>query len=404
MFIYFFERLLFHNEEYDCSYLVNLGEMLKVYIEEGELFMKKKMIGISAGIIAVLFLYGCSSNNEQKVDESLLHYEADYSTLKNSMASAISVTDINKGVLLFPSFQDDKGAHQYAVFHDEKNLQILDSDPESGCSFDNLEKCSSVSDKTRFNYYTYGDKLYYFEENLDKDDSVIETIKRSNFDGSDEESLCSVKKGNKDDSISFSFTIHKNILYHVEQNKIHAYDLGNNEDKISFEFDDKTVISNLFFEDDTIYITSELYQNGEEVIRNVILKGSLSDHKAEVWMKEKDVYYVCSDFLIELGHDDEDGSVYYYDIASKERKKLLDSYSYSAFVTDKNIVLCDIDLKNLYLFDRNGELLDKTVCVNEEGQPQGIMHQDFYFASDSKFYIYPIENNKFKEAEELKLK
>lgn len=136
----------------------------------------------------------------------------------------------------------------------------------------------------------------------------------------------------------------------------------------------------------------------------MILKGSLIDYKIEVWMKEKAVYYVCNDFLIELGHEDEDGSVYYYDIASKVKKKLLDSYSFSAFVNDNIIVLCDIDLKNLYLFNRNGELLDKIVCVNKEGLPQGIMHQAFYFGSESKFYKYPIENNKFKEPEELEFK
>lgn len=68
-----------------------------------------------------------------------------------------------------------------------KNTNIMDSNPESGCDFDNVDSCSSVSDEMRSNYTVYGDKLYYVVEAFNKKDQLTETIIRSNFDGTEEE-------------------------------------------------------------------------------------------------------------------------------------------------------------------------------------------------------------------------
>ena len=106
--------------------------------------------------------------------------------------------------------------------------------------------------------------------------------------------------------------------------------------------------------------------------------------------------------MIELG--DEEEAVYYYDIQTKKRKKLLDTYSFSAFVSDEYIMLCDIDIKNLYLFNKKGELLDKAACENQKGLPQGIMHQAFYFMSENKLYMYSLKKNKIQKPVVIELK
>lgn len=81
----------------------------------------------------------------------------------------------------------------------------------------------------------------------------------------------------------------------------------------------------------------------------------------------------------------------------------MDTYSFSAFVNDDYIVLCDIDMKNLYLFNRKGELLDKTALEHMEGLPQGIVHHSFYFANGNKFYRYPIKEDKFQKYVQIEL-
>ena len=177
----------------------------------------------------------------------------------------------------------------------------MDSNPESGCDFDNVDSCSSISDEMRSNYTVYGDKLYYVVEDFDKKDQLTETIIRSNFDGTEEEKLLSVTKGDEGEDVSFAFTIHRNVLYYAESNKVHAYDLSDNEDEICFELEPDTKIINMFFEDDSVYITTEIYQDKQEVIKNAILKGSLTDNSLKVWQKEKSVYYANSQFLIEVG-------------------------------------------------------------------------------------------------------
>ena len=80
----------------------------------------------------------------------------------------------------------------------------MDSNPESGCDFDNVDSCSSVSDEMRSNYTVYGDKLYYVVEAFNKKDQLTETIIRSNFDGTEEEQLLSVTKSDDGEDVSFA--------------------------------------------------------------------------------------------------------------------------------------------------------------------------------------------------------
>ena len=351
--------------------------------------MKKILTKIIALFIIVSLLGGCSSKQTQTVDDKTLHYEADYATLKNSMASSSFITDIKGGILLFPVFENSEGTHQFTVFYDGKNTNIMDSNPESGCDFNNIESCSSVSNEMRSNYTAYGDKLYYVVEAFNKKDQLTETIIRSNFDGTKEEKILSVTKSDEGEDVSFAFTIHKNVLYYADKNKVHGYDLSDNKDEICFELEPDTKIVNMFFEDDNVYIATEIYKDKKEVIKNAILKGSLTDYSMKLWQKEKSVYYANSQFLIEVGNGEKEG-VSYYDVRSNKKKKLLDTYSFSAFVNDDYIVLCDIDMNNLYLFNRKGELLDKTACKHMGGLPQGMVHQSFYFANGGKIYMHPI--------------
>ena len=51
--------------------------------------MKKNFTKVIAMFIMFSLLSGCSGKQTQKVDEKALHYEADYATLKNSMASEL---------------------------------------------------------------------------------------------------------------------------------------------------------------------------------------------------------------------------------------------------------------------------------------------------------------------------
>ncbi|MCR1979225.1 hypothetical protein NSA40_15585, partial [[Clostridium] innocuum] len=151
--------------------------------------MKKNFTKVIAMFIMFSLLSGCSGKQTQKVDEKALHYEADYATLKNSMASSSFMADIKGGALLFPVYENSEGTHKYTVFYDGKNTNIMDSNPESGCDFDNVDSCSSISDEMRSNYTVYGDKLYYVVEAFNKKDQLTETIIRSNFDGTEEEQL-----------------------------------------------------------------------------------------------------------------------------------------------------------------------------------------------------------------------
>ena len=185
--------------------------------------MRRCIARVALYFLVFSLLSGCSGKQTQKVDEKALHYEADYATLKNSMASSSFMADIKGGALLFPVYENSEGTHKYTVFYDGKSTNIMDSNPESGCDFDNVDICSSISDEMRSNYTVYGDKLYYVVEDFDKKDQLTETIIRSNFDGTEEEKLLSVTKGDEGEDVSFAFTIHRNVLYYAESNKVHAH-------------------------------------------------------------------------------------------------------------------------------------------------------------------------------------
>lgn len=66
--------------------------------------MKKIKFKITIFIFIICLLNGCARKQSHIVDENTYHYETDFATLKNSMATSSAVIDSDKGVLLFPSF------------------------------------------------------------------------------------------------------------------------------------------------------------------------------------------------------------------------------------------------------------------------------------------------------------
>ena len=90
-----------------------------------------------------------------------------------------------------------------------------------------------------------------------------------------------------------------------------------------------------------------------------------------------------SQFLIEVGNGKK--KVSFTMMLHQIRKLLWIPILLVPFVNDDYIVLCDIDMKNLYLFNRKGELLDKTALEHMEGLPQGIIITHFILQMEINF-------------------
>lgn len=349
-------------------------------------------------IMATGYLSGCSSKEPHKLNTEALHYEADYGALKNSFGTVSNMVEVNGGVLYFPQYNKESSSVNYTVFYDGKQSQILNSNPETICNWNHIDNCSSIFSKPAFNFTAYGDKLYYYVTAFDKDDSMNSMIMRRDFDGSNDETLLTVPEKLNDSDVAFSFTIHQNILYYVLQNELHCLDLETMKDQICIKLEENTRINQLFFEKDHVYMSVDMYKdrNGD-INQNVILKTSLKDFETEVFSINKKVYYACQDFLLVLKEENGSLHTYYYDVLDKEEKKLLDTGAFSAFVNDTYIVLCDLDIKNLFLFDKNGTLLDSINCDGVLGMPQGIMNDAFYFSNSDTMTRYPMKQDQWEK-------
>lgn len=161
----------------------------------------KKLIKV---IIVCLFvvLSSCSSEDEiSEIDKSENTYllDADYSILHSNMAWLRNMDMTEDYIVLFPyvsigdlipqSGEMPDGTVISYLHNDE--AEVLDSDPSSSCSIQNLKECDGFVSGNNFNVYK--DKIYYIASVYDHaSDSETQYISRCDFDGRNQEKLFKV--------------------------------------------------------------------------------------------------------------------------------------------------------------------------------------------------------------------
>lgn len=146
---------------------------------------------------------------------------------------------------------------------------------------------------------------------------------------------------------------------------------------------------------------------------NVILEVSLKEtSKVDVIMQFATLYYIDNDFMVYIKDSEKNEKTFLYNMKTKEEKVLLDSYSRFVYKTDQYYILDNVGFAkenekgNVYLFDRSFNLLDKIESPYfDHSFSQGVIRNRYYIYlnDENKYIVFPIEDNKFKEMEEILL-
>lgn len=346
-----------------------------------------------------LLACGCQAPSETptaKEDTSDSFADASYAMMSNSLKTMSNTAEINGKLLFFPSYLSEKGTAQYTVLCDEEAVRILNADPQSACDLAHINSCTSLFTGSSTNFTGYNGKLYYTSMTMGKEDADFYQIRRRNADGSEDELLTEIAKNNQEDSLAFSFTIHRNKLYYSDITSIYVLDLATKKEKTFLSFEEGTEIGSLFFDKDTLYIDMSIYVKDGKIYQNVVLKTSLKYPQPEVWKENISVRYVNDSFLIIDRKEGEEIRIVFQDLKSGKETVMLDDYSFGAFIGKEYIVLSEIYMKELYLYSMNGELLD-TIDISKTGSyPQGFSGDSFWLANSESIYRIKIADGSFE--------
>lgn len=350
--------------------------------------------------IFVLVFSGCANKSNVEDNKDAFHYNATYSTLMNSLATMSNIAAVKEGVLLFTSVSEGMQDNTFTVHYNNEKVSIVNADISNKCDFNNAEGCSSTFDKSIFNMYVYGDKLYYYIDTSDVDADLNQVeIRVRNIDGTDDKALITeqMENTNEEGMQAFNFTIHQNKIYYIVDAKVYCYDLSNNKKSVLCELDKESSSHQMFFHNEFVFISTDYMEYEDKIYNYPILKVSLANGDVSVWMDGIDPYYISEDFIIYLDQNSQ-LSTYFYDLKEDKKIKLMEDAAIGVYIDDSYIVVPEIMMSKIYLYNVKGELLD-VYEHDGSGLPQGIIQNAFYISSKNRFTKVDIEDNKFQNVE-----
>lgn len=376
----------------------------------------KKLIKV---IIVCLFvvLSSCSSEDEiSEIDKSENTYllDADYSILHSNMAWLRNMDMTEDYIVLFPyvsigglipqSGEMPDGTVISYLHNDE--AEVLDSDPSSSCSIQNLKECDGFVSGNNFNVYK--DKIYYIASVYDHaSDSETQYISRCDFDGRNQEKLFKVplQENEKTTTGGYNlFELHRNKIYFMNGEQFYIGDV----DTLDFndvQFDGVKGIVDIFFDDSTTYISAEQYEKDDKVHFDVTLECDLSLNVKKIIEEDKNLIFIDKDMMFYT----EDMKTYLLNRNTKKISKIGDTIFNTIFYHDgyyllDNSVYYD-ETPMIILMDKNGEIIYTKDLRNKEmffHRPQIFTGDRLYVSNGrNKFGYFPIKDNEIGDYIEL---
>lgn len=378
--------------------------------------MKFKLTAI---VMIGVLLVGCSNNITIEVNKKDWRYEEKYNVLANSNSSLNTLVELEEGILLFPIV--NKEGDNTMVFYDDKKKELspVSNNVEKKCELTNLEVCSLIGEMPS-NFHYYNGYIYYVVNGRSTENEVATLIvKRRTLDNSNEEDVFTFEQSIAEDSdayngtMAFYYQMHKGYLYYPKPDKqIARIELETMKEEIfSIGFDSAS--TSLFFYGDICYVNSANVKMNDKQYSNVILEVSLKEtSKVDAIMQFATLYYIDNDFMVYIKDSEKNEKTFLYNMKTKEEKVLLDSYARFVYKTDQYYILDNVGFAkenekgNVYLFDRSFNLLDKIESPYfDHSFSQGVIRNRYYIYlnDENKYIVFPIEDNKFKEMEEILL-
>ncbi len=234
-------------------------------------------------IILALLLTGCSNVkdeiNTEELNKDLLAYEMEYNT---HLYMDRKILATSEGPLFDIGLNNTY--NHYFMQYINGEATIMNSDPNNGCNFGKIEKCTSYFDGELFSDFFYlNDMIYYVDFQGD-----AFYLSRCELDGTNRENIMKYDFENPSDNgviatgIAYgspTFSIHQGVFYVTEMDKIYMYNLIDGETNI-IECETDLNITKIYLYDDIAYLVIGDYDETR------LLKVELNTYEQEVMYED----------------------------------------------------------------------------------------------------------------------
>lgn len=375
----------------------------------------KKKITLIFPLIFSIFISGCSSdssNDNTGADEKDFGYSASYNTLSNTKQVHSSMAETEEGIIVFPIYNEQNLTAMAYKSHGDRTLKMIEPDPSTNCSIDNLSKCSNHIKGTDSAFFTiYNNQIYYVDTKFDeKSDESINVLVKTNLEGYDVEEVYRFENAELND-YNFFLEFHQNYIYYcIGKSGIQRINMADYKKDKNFIISKDEVISDMYFYGNEMYFTIDNYKYKDTLYPSAIQCLDLKTNKIE-FIVDKSAYLIDKENMICVEPQDDSYVTYFYNRRTNEAYKLFDTPSLWVFRYNYYYVIDSVGMADdeglygsLYLVDLNGQILD-TIENPYIGFKwgQGVV-KDKYYVYDQvtmQFFYFEIKDGKFSERKEL---
>lgn len=328
---------------------------------------------------AILFLlgsllFGCENKSENKWIE-----DAQYNTAFIDIWRKISTYNTENGIITYAEVQDSKGQpYYYPLYITEEGVFPMDTDVSSTCTYSNVDACKNLFPYAHNGLDYYKGKIYYTDFVIDENVTGYQiNINEADINGYNHK-----KKFTVIDYIPFEeasglayIEFHRNNIYVNLFGDLYIGNLDSGKlEKVIIE--GVQDVWRVFMLDETLYITTEEYNDGSKVYFDVILecdlngklKGMVHDNMLAALIDENFIFY----------RDRENLTWHTYNRNTKEKKQIDDTLYYYVLKYEDTYLLETTnmltDTFKITILNKDGKIIHTKDYTNDEYYNGGLLY------------------------------
>lgn len=341
-------------------------------------------------LVLLLLCTGCTNvTSNQNNDWNSV---ANYQVLRNGMSVMSKMEVTETSILAFPQANiTDEGEVYIPSYIQDDQVILMDQSPSSSCSLEKPTACEYTISGDKTPYYYQG-KLYYIGQNYDAStDRFIEAIFQSEVDGSNQKMIYTFNKNEENsEGWNSSFLLfHKGNMYAYHQDTLYIGDLSKNSfHQVSLP--NISGIYSLFFVEDTMYVCTEEYDDGNTIHFYAVLACDLQGNIKDLVSEDYITYYIDNDVMFYLNK--EENCTYMFLRSEHKHIKLLNSPCAYFFSYNDTYVVDGVTFEDnrLLVVDKQGTILKDYTYTDDFHYPQVYTGDKLYVWNNNWFGYYDL--------------
>lgn len=354
-------------------------------------------------IISCILLTGCKSQNIESDKQKNWSLDAQYDVIHNGWTYAKYMEKTEDGILSYlPAFQSgEMGIPYLPSYVNDDQINLLDKDTSSSCSFQDPSKCKNTFLGQVIHYYK--GKIYYIDSRYNSStNQLYGAIMQSDIDGNNQKELFRFPEESVETKTAYSnfMQFHRDHIYVLYLGDFYM----GNIDTMDLEVLSKQIqgVSSAYFYGDTMILCADEYDDGTSVHYEVTLECDLLGNVKQLLYENLNTKFIDETNIFYFGENRE---IIMQNRNSKETKKILDQ-SCVYFFKNEDTYLLDTSLAaptlQLTVLDQNGDVVaQRNFDRPSTHTPQIYTNDRLYVIQDEWIGYYEINDQKISDLKML---